>query len=238
MRILLLLMCFVLTPSYVSAHSDNGLTADTVSVSGQGFIEAEPDVVDIHISLMSTKATLKQAKAEVDDRYKDVLQAIRQHKISDKDIKLTRLNSHQDYEWRNSKRIFKGFRVSRNLQISVRDTDKFPNVQQSIIDAGITNITHVSPRFGDDTAIKELALSEAVKVAKRKALSLANQFGRQLGAVASISEGGVNFPSPRPNIRMKQARGMAMEMADSAPAPEMLGTQKITANVSVVFRLQ
>lgn len=227
---------FAISPTLSLAHSNDSLTSDTVSVSGQGFIEAEPDMVDLHINLTATKPTLKEAKTDVDRRYQQVLEAIRGHNISDKDIKLTRLNSHQDYEWRNSKRIFKGFQLSRSLQISIRDTDKFPDVQQSLIDAGISNISHVNPRFSDDTAIKELALAEAVKVAKRKAQSLAKQFDRQLGAVASISEGGVHIPSPRPFA--KHPRAMMADSAESAPAPELLGTQKINATISVVFRLK
>jgi len=232
-----LLIALSSTFSSAYAHSENQLTDDTISVSGTGFIDAEPDVVDININLNATKKTLKAAKADVDDRYREVLKAIDNYSINKKDIKLTRLNSHQDYEWVNNKRILKGFRLNRTLKITVRDTDKFPDIQQSLINAGITNINHVSPRFGDDTLIREMALKEAAKAAKRKAQSLADQFGRQLGAVASISEGNVRMPTPRPY--MKQARSMAMAdaMVESAPA-EMLGTQKVTATISVVFRLK
>jgi len=239
-QLIILAIAFTsLTLSSAYAHDSSfEQTADTISVKGQGFVDAEPDVVDIHINLKATKKTLKEAKADVDRRYKEVLNAIDSHSINKKDIQLTRLNSHEDYEWRNNKRIFKGFRLNRTLKVTVRDTDVFPDVQQSLVDAGITDIGRVNTRFGDDTLIREMALKSAAKAAKRKAQSLAEQFGRELGEVASIVEGGVHIPTPRPFVKQARTAMMAADaMVESAPA-EMLGTQKVTANVSVVFRLK
>ena len=101
---------------------------DSITVTGEGFIDAEPDMLDLRVDLFAIKLTLKEAKAEVDQRYRDALKTIKQYKIADTDIKLTRINSQLEYDWNNQRRSFKGYRVSRNLQISIRDLNVYPEL--------------------------------------------------------------------------------------------------------------
>jgi len=231
---------FVLTALFTvtaNAHDTAKVAQDSVTVTGEGFIDAEPDMLDLRVDLFAIKPTLKEAKTEVDQYYRDALKTIKRYKIADTDVKLTRINSNAEYDWKNQQRSFKGYRVSRNLQISVRDLSVYPELLQSLVNAGISNINNATPRFSDDTGIKEQALAVAVESAKRKAWSLAKRFDRVLGKVAFISEGAVSPSFPQP--MMTKSRGMSVQSdaLQSAP-PAMLGTQRIHATVTVVYRLQ
>lgn len=231
-----LIWVFILT-NIVYAHEEVALAQDSVTVTGKGFIDAEPDMLDLRVDFFATKPTLKEAKAEVDQRYNDTLKAIKRYNVNDTDIKLTRINSQVEYDWNNQKRIFKGYRVSRNLLISIREIEIYSELLQSLVNAGISNINNAIPRFADDTVIKERALEVAVKSAKRKAIALAKQFDRKLGQVAFVSEGAVSSFPRQPVIA--KSRGLVME-ADNAQVapPAMFGTQRINATVNVVYRLQ
>lgn len=220
-----------------SAHDSSVAAQDSVTVIGEGFVDAEPDMLDLRVDLFAIKPTLKAAKAEVDQRYREALAIIKNYKITDTDVKLTRLNSQAEYDWNNQQRIFKGYRVSRNLQISVRDLSVYPELLQSLVNANISNINNATPRFSDDTATKEQALTVAVAAAKRKAESLATQFGRSLGPVAFISEGQTNTSVPRPMMAKSRSMIAPSENVPAVP-PAMLGTQRINATVTVVYRLQ
>ena len=219
-------------------QGQDSATVDSITVTGEGFIDAEPDMLDLRVDLFAIKLTLKEAKAEVDQRYRDALKTIKQYKIADTDIKLTRINSQLEYDWNNQRRSFKGYRVSRNLQISIRDLNVYPELLQSLVNAGISNINNATPRFSDDTAIKEQALTVAVDSAKRKAASLAKQFDRKLGQVAFVSEGNVSLLRPQQPIIARAKSFSAQSASGQTPPPLLLGTQRINASVSVVYRLQ
>lgn len=221
----------------VNAHDADRVAQDSVTVTGEGFIDAEPDMLDLRVDLFAVKPTLKEAKAEVDQYYRDALKTIKQYNIADVDVKLTRIHSNAEYDWGKQQRKFKGYRVSRNLQISVRDLSIYPELLQSLVNAGISNINNATPRFSDNTAIKEQALAAAVESAKRKAWSLAKRFDRALGKVAFISEGNVSSSIPQPMIARSRGMSMQSEAVQSVP-PAMLGTQRINASITVVYRLQ
>lgn len=220
-----------------SAHDSTVAAQDSVTVTGEGFVDAEPDMLDLRVDLFAIKPTLKAAKAELDQRYREALKVIKNYKIADADVKLTRLNSQTEYDWNKQQRVFKGYRVSRNLQVSVRDLGTYPELLQSLVNANISNINNATPRFSDDTATKEQALAVAVASAKRKAESLAAQFNRRLGQVAFISEGQVNASVPRPMMAKSRSMTVQSDILQAAP-PAMLGTQRINARVTVVYRLQ
>lgn len=220
----------------VNAHDVDRLAQDSVTVTGEGFIDAEPDMLDLRVDLLAVKPTLKEAKAEVDQRYRDALKTIKQHNIVDADIKLTRINSQVEYDWNKQQRTFKGYRVSRNVEISVRDLSVYPELLQSLVNAGISNINNAIPRFSDDTSIKEQALAVAVESAKRKAWSLAKRFDRALGEVAFISEGNVSSVIPQPVL--SRSRGVSLQAKAASAPPAMLGTQRINATVTVIYRLK
>lgn len=228
---------FVLSNLVAYAHDETAQVQDSVTVIGNGFIDAEPDMLNLQIEFFATKPTLKEAKTEVDQRYKEALNTIKKYNVADTDIKLTRINSQAEYAWNKQERIFKGYRVSRNLQISIRQIEVYPELLQSLVNAGISNINNAIPRFADDSAINEKALEVAVISAKRKALALAKQFDRKLGQVAFVSEGTVS--SLRPQLFKAESRGLAMQADNSQAAPPaMFGTQRINATVTVVYRLQ
>lgn len=229
--ILALFFLSAISTNAVRAHEDAVMAQDSITVIGEGFVDAEPDMLDLRVELFSVKTTLKDAKLAVDQQYRDALKAIKQHKIADVDIKLTRINSQAEYEWDKQKQTFKGYRVSRNVQIAVRNVSVYPELLQSLVDSNISNINGVTPRFSDDTSIKEQALTVAVASAKRKAASLAKQFDRSLGKITYISEGRVDTPTFQPML--VQSRSMKMQ----AP-PAMLGTQRVSASVTVIYRLQ
>lgn len=222
----------------VNAHNNNTTmpVQDSITVAGEGFIDAEPDMLDLHINLTATKKSLKEAKKEVDRYYRAALKTVKQHNIADVDIKLMRINSQIEYDWNNDKRTFKGYLVNRSLQISVRDLNVYPDLLQSLVDAGIASINNAVARFSDNSVIKQKALAAAVKSAQRKAEALAQQFGRTLGQVIYIAETNVSTPGFQP---MHDRVGeFSLETKAIGAPPAMFGTQRISANITVMYQLK
>ena len=63
-----LIICVLVFFTQISV-AENLNRLDTLSVSGEGFVDVEPDVVDLQFELSAKQMTLAEAKQKVDDLY-------------------------------------------------------------------------------------------------------------------------------------------------------------------------
>jgi len=232
-----LLFLFFCSFTQAATELTSALTTEQITVSGTGYIEVEPDKVDLSIGLNALEETLQLAKKKVDKEYRKALSVLLDKKVEKKDIRLTVLSSRPEYEWQKNKRIYKGHRVSRNLKITINQVDDYPELLQSLVDAGISEINHISPGITDRESAQKSALEKAAINAKGKAKLLASTLNRTLGRAVQIKENGISMPH-QPVYR-KQARAeMAMADSQNAAPQAMFGSQRIQANVTVSFLLK
>ena len=207
---------------------------DTINVVGVGEVDEEPDQVVLSIGINAQELTLVEAKKVADQRYALVLEQIKSAEIDDKYIKATRINAQPQYEWINNKRVYKGERVSRSLQVTINDLDSVSELMQAIIENGVSTIDSMTTGFQNPEELEKQALGIAADDAKNKAEFLAKRLGRNLGQATMITEQSSSTPIFQPSAQMMRS-GAALE---SAQAPqEMLGTQKIKVTVNVSFNL-
>ena len=236
MRILIFILGVLFTQFSYAANNE---ILDRVTVEGRGYVDVEPDIVNVSFDLYAVKQTLPKAKRAVDELYKIALVELEKFDIQKKDIKLTFINSRPEYEWNENKRILIGQRVSRSLEITVRKLDKYPGLLESLVNAGISEINRISASVSDKQEFERLAMKKAVAVAKDKARFLANEFERQLDKVLVISEIGIHAPIPliRNRAESQQAVLRSVE-SERKPPSANFGTQRISASVSVIFALK
>lgn len=205
---------------------------DQITVVGVGEVEAEPDQATLRVSVFAQEPTLLEAKKVADNRYRKVLAVLSKQKIDERNIKATQVLAQPQYEWRNSKRIYKGERVSRSLSITVTNLEKVSPLMQALVENEVSTIDGLDTGFQDRAALLELALGAAADDAKRKAGFLAKRLGRNLGSAFLINE----YNEQAPTMARGPEMARASMMADEAP-PEMFGTQKVRARVNVSFNL-
>ena len=204
---------------------------DTITVTGYGEVSAEPDEVTVSVSVSATDRDVNTAKAEADRRYKSVLNAAKSQGVSEKDIKLSRLNLSPEYQWSNNSQKLIGTRVSRTLSIKVRDISSVAPLLQDLVEGGVSTIDHIQTGFSNQRELERKALRAAIEDAKDKAEFLALQFGKELGSAHTINENQISRPSPRP---YQEGFARAKSMAADLPQ-EQFGTEKINARIHVVF---
>ena len=217
----------------IACAEDNSLSADHISVVGQGEVEHEPDQAIMSIGINALQANLPAAKKLADQRYRQVLKVLADMKINAKQIKATRISSQPQYEWSNTKRIYKGELVARSLNVTINDLEKVSPLMQALVENEVSTIDGITTGFQDKSALQQQALGLAADEAMLKAKFLAERLGRNLGSAYLITEQNVGAAQP---VRMERAM-MSKSMGAEAPPPEMFGTQKISAQVSVSFYL-
>lgn len=230
MRHLLPAMLLLALPAYADEPFRR-----SVSVSGEGRIEAAPDRAVITVSIDSRDKVLTAAKKKNDDAMRKFMAAVEAYKLPKENLRTLALSSAPQYryEQNSGKQIFEQYQVNRTLEIKLDAIDQTEKLIASINEAGAAvngvQYTLAKPEQREAEA-RKLAMADA----KAKAQMLAESGGAKLGPVLTINlqEGG--YPRPMPMMRAMAAKA---DMAESAPEP-LPGLSTIQQNVSVVYELQ
>lgn len=224
----------------VSAFSQSAIAADaerprTVAVSGQGEIQAEPDLAHVTLGVESRKPKLEEARAEVARTIDAVLKLTRDLKIDQTLVRSTRINVQPEYNWDANarERNLIGYYVSRQVEIELRDLEKLGQLLERATDLGVNQLG--DPRL-DSSKRRDLerqALAKAVEDARANAEAVAKTAGARLGPVRTISANSGYVPPPMP---MRGKVMMAMEASDAAQSYQS-GQMTFTGNVQIEYDL-
>lgn len=208
----------------------------TISVSGQGEVQAEPDRAVLSLGVESRKVKLEEARAEVTKTVEAVMKLTRDLKIDPKYVRTTRINVQPEYNWDGGakERNLIGYFVSRQVEIELRDLEKLGQLLEKSIDLGVNQLG--DPRL-DSSKRKDLereALAKAVADAKLNAEAVAKAAGARLGAPRTISASSGFVPPPMPMMKVQMAREAA---ADGAAGSYQSGQMGFNGTVQVEYDL-
>lgn len=225
---------------------------NTITVSGTGEAYAVPDIATFSFTAREEAETVKEAQDTVSEQVSSILAALEEVGIEEKDIKTTSYNSYPRYEWRETKslctefscppsdseRVLVGYEQSQSVAITVRDLDKVSQVLEVLGGAEVASMYGPSFEVDDQDAALTEARKEAIAKATEKAEMLTEELGVRLGKVVSFSDGSSGGYEPI----MYARGGVAMDMAvaeEASIAPQIpSGENRITASVSVTFKIK
>jgi uncharacterized protein len=204
-----------------------------VWVTGTGEVTVVPDIFNVSLGIVASADTVADAQAAATEAMNDVMQALKDMKIADKDIQTQRFSVRQLTKWERDEIIIIGYEVSNMLGVKVRDTDKAGEVIDAVVAAGgdLTRINSMGFSIDDDSAYRDEAREKAVADAIAKAEQLADASGIKLGNITYISE---SYYTPVYDTY----RGYAETAVPSAAATQIsAGETTITATVQVVYAI-
>lgn len=214
---------------------------NTIVVSDTGEIYAKPDLAIISFSVVNEAKEVSDAMLENTEKMNNVINALKDQGIAEKDLKTTSYNIYPRYDYIKTetisgKRVLAGYEVRQALQVKVRSLDKIGIIISKATESGSNQIGNLQFTIDDQEELKKRAREQAVEKAKEKAGQMAHQLGVRLGKITSFSE---NFYSPyfdNRNIYLKEAVGMGG--ADSAPAPSVeAGENMISVSVTITYEI-
>ncbi len=234
-----LALCFI-TP----AHAADLAAVRSITVTGQSERKVVPDEAHLNVNLNSLAQKLPEAKAEHDKKLKQLLDIVEKAGISEKKVKTGYASSEPQYDYANNQRVFKGYRVQTQLDITVSPIDKVAALMESLTNAGFEkgastewgNLLSVSYGVAEPEKIRDAMLADAISNARAKAENMAKAAGASIGAVQQIQEGNspsFNYPRPVPMMAMAK-----MAVAETAPVAPPAGEQQMQASVTVTFELR
>jgi uncharacterized protein YggE len=212
----------------------NYISTDTITVTGSATHEVINQIATFSITVEVNDEEKTVAVQQVEEQVNEVVAAIKDFGIPEKDLKTQYLNVYQREEPVYEDRITKyepgDWYASYSVEIKLRDLDKSSSLTALL--AGFDNSTMWGPNLSvdPDEINEEEILNDAIEDARQKASALAIASGKRIGKIVNIVEGGGNGVYP--------TIGMAREGLGGGGFPIEPGSSSITKSVTVTFRLK
>lgn len=206
---------------------------NTITISGEGKVTAIPDIAKVSLGLQTEKATVTEAQSENSAKINQLVAALKEMSVEEKDIKTTNYSIYPNYDWNRGNRTLRGYMVEQNVTITIRDLDKVGEIVALAGEYDLNQASSLNFSIDEPEQYRQEARLLALEEAKIKAEALAKAAGVKLGKVVSFSE------SSAPSYYPRAASSFGLEaMSDKAVAPEIeAGSQEVTVDVSVSFEI-
>ena len=212
-------------------------TPRTISVSGEGTINVEPDQATVRFGVVTQDDDAEVAREENAEVASRAMNAIRDLGVAERKIRMETLRLQPRREYNRETRNYeeRGYEAVRQVVVELDNLELLPTLVTRIVQQGANRLDGISYDVADRDAVRSEALAEAAQQARAKAQLLAETLDVQVGAPRQISEQSFSFP--RPEFRVEQAAAMAK--SDAAPEPDAYaaGEIEVTASVQVTFDL-
>lgn len=220
-------------PALPVAAQTTATTADlaTVEVSGQGQVQAEPDMAVVRLGVQTQADTAEAALEANNEQMTAVISATMEAGIDESDITTEGFSLQPVYDTGNNglSREVTGYQVNNMVRVTVMDLDMLGGLLDTAVAAGSNTVQGIDFQISNQAELEAQAREAAMMDAQAKAEQLTTRAGAELGSVHSIVELGSSGPGPV--IFAEQAA------ADSS-VPIQSGTQTIQANVQVIWEIR
>ncbi len=205
----------------------------TITVTGEGRVEAAPDMATVSLGVTTEAETASAAMAENSNAVAAILEQLSGAGIEARDIQTSGLSLGPRYNYRSSgdqPPEITGYTASNMVTVRVRALDTLGGVLDRVVSGGANTLNGLGFGLQDDQAAMDEARRGAVAEAARKAALFAEAAGVALGPILSIHEGGAMMPQPK----MMAAEA---SFARDGGVPVAGGELSIRADVTIVYSI-
>jgi len=206
----------------VETDSDNNI----LNLNGKGAVQVTPNIAVVSVGVVTENMDLNVALKENTTKMTKVIDSLKNMGIAEKDIKTQSYNIELLYDYVEGKQIFKGYRVSNILSVTVRDINTVGEVINTAVDNGANVVNSINFTVSNPALYYREALTMAIKDAVEKA----SVIEKSLKVV--VDKTPTKILEETYGYAPVAANGMMMKAA--AP-PIMPGQTEITASIKATF---
>lgn len=203
----------------------------TITVTGEGSVEAAPDIATVQIGVTTVGATAAEALSANSTAMEAVMARLTAAGVAARDLQTSGLSVSPNWTGYDSSvsggPTISGYTASNMLTLRLRALEGLGAVLDASVSDGANTLNGLTFGLADPRPAMDAARKEAVADAKAKAELLAVAAGATLGPIMSITEGGTVY-EPQPMYRTA---------AEAAPVPVAAGEVGYAASVTIVWQL-
>lgn len=170
--------------------------APSISVSGEGSVFIKPDIALISVGVTKNNVDFVVAQKDATEVINKTINFLKSKGVEEKDIKTTSYNIYPQYDYIRGEQKFRGYEVSQNLELKIRNLDSVGEILSGVASSGANMVGSLRFEVDDMKKSKEEARKEAIKEAKEKAKTLSKQLGVRLKKITSYYESDGGFSGP------------------------------------------
>jgi uncharacterized protein YggE len=198
-----------------------------LTVSGDGTATLPPDLANVSGAVQTKAQTAADALNQNSQTLSAVIAAVQAAGIASGDVKTTRLRVDPVTQ----SGLTVGYQATNGIVVKTTDLAGVGNLVQTMVSAGISNVSDVEYGLQDPNQLPVMALQAAVANAQREAQAIAAALGVTLGpAINFTAQPGLSAPSPI-SAPAPQPSGQG------AAVPVLPGPFSESAHVTVTFAL-
>ena len=169
-----------------------------ITVKGDAEVKVVPDQAVIYLGVETFSKELIKAKAENDERVKNVFRLLSENGIRGEDIQTGYIAVVPTYQTRYDARnnptdkLLTGYRVEKAISVTMKDLSKFDNILSTVYQEGANRVSGVTFRSSELRKYRDQARTQAIRAAREKAEALTREIGQTIGKAFTITEDSIS----------------------------------------------
>lgn len=207
-----------------------------ITINAQGKAYAKPDVAVTQFGVTTEGKKTQTVVKENTEKMNAVIKAIKDLGVDEKDIQTTAYNLSPQYDWKESGRIFLGYKLNQQVTVKIRNFEKIGDILDSATEKGVNEIGNLQFTIDDIEKFRAEARVKAIESAKEKAKNMVETAGLKLGKITNIYEDYYSYPQPYP-YDLEKSMGTGAVTTNFAPEIQS-GELEITATINLTYRIK
>lgn len=210
----------------------NEILANKMTVSATGVKKVMPDVAYVTLGATTQNKSMSKAQSRNREIMNALMEALKTAGLKDGDIETVSYSVYPTYDYSSGTGKISGYEVTNMIRLTIKDIDKVGDYIDVAAANGANENYSINFDLEDAAPYYNEALADAMTKAKGKADAIAQAGGYKITGTLEIMESQARYS---PDYREYPA---AESVADeAAPTPVSAGLLEITANVTVIYRI-
>lgn len=169
-----------------------------IQVNGQARVAARPDMARVDLGVISEAQTARAALDQNNAAMRRLADTLKRQGIAERDIQTRHFDVTPVYDYgedRQRERL-RGYRVSNQVQVRVRELARLGPVLDAVIEVGANRVAGIGFDVQEPRALLERGRREAIEDARHRAQLYAEASGVRLGRLLRVEETAAAPPAP------------------------------------------
>lgn len=203
-----------------------------ININAEGKVKTHPDMAAFNLTVQTTELDANKAHSRIDSLVKDLLKRIKKFDIKEGSLDTSQTSIQAEYDYSIKPKKLLGYRASRQVSFNLIDLKQLDQLVSVLSKLDDTNLNNIQFSVQDPQYYEDLALINAIQIAKQKAELIANEFGVELGKIDKVSH---QVSQNSPHVF---ARAMAMEMDMNKTSSYEQKDIEMSAFIEVSFQVK
>lgn len=202
-------------------------------VTGYGEVTTAPDRATVGFSVVGRDETAPAAQQAMNGQLAAVLRALDEFGLPDSAVRTQQFSLNPRWRYEDGQSFIVGYEARTQLEVQLDELDRLGALVQTLVNAGVTEVSQIRYGLQDVRSVQEAALRQAAADARWRAEALAAALGQRITGIVEVYDQSRGTAQPTPYPVMRAALAMDEALAPEFPPDELT----VRAEVVVVFRI-